>query len=169
MSMMGRFAEVSAADLASLQASPDAVAALFVDPRFLGGMSAGVTKLAELDLDKAWHGVHYLLTGSADPVESPLGRIVLGGTELGEDDLGYGPARFLTPADTATSAGELIVLAAGDGWADRFDPDAMTALGLYPGVWGADDREWLADAVTRLAAFYATAAERGSAVLTCIV
>jgi hypothetical protein len=54
-----------------------------------------------LSLDKVWHGVHFLLCGKAEPDADPASQAVLGGEEIGEDDFGYGPARYLTPAQVA--------------------------------------------------------------------
>ena len=50
-----------------------------------------------LSLEKAWHGVHYLLTGAAEPGPELRSQAVLGGVELGDDPegfSGYGPARY---------------------------------------------------------------------------
>src|SRR5215212_3613742 len=49
------------------------------------------------DVDKAWHGLHAALTGSADECDHPLNAVVFGGEEFGPD-LGYGRSRYL-PAD----------------------------------------------------------------------
>lgn len=56
----------------------------------------------DLDIDKAWHGIHYLLTGSAWEIGEGAGAAVLGGDTIGED----GPARLLS-SDTvrAVAAG----------------------------------------------------------------
>jgi len=48
------------------------------------------------DLDKAWHTIHYLLTGCLETDGSVLGDAILGGRELGPN-LGYGAARLLDP------------------------------------------------------------------------
>jgi len=48
-----------------------------------------------VSLDKAWHGLHYLLCGALEPAPGPLGQAVFGGTEIGEDQ-GYGPARYFS-------------------------------------------------------------------------
>src|SRR5438270_363103 len=48
------------------------------------------------DLHKAWHAIHYVLTGTADGGTEPSCLLLIGGTELGEDD-GYGPPRLLSP------------------------------------------------------------------------
>ncbi len=49
-----------------------------------------------LSLEKSWHSLHYLLTGTAKEALPPLGNAILGGAAIG-NDVGYGPARFLTP------------------------------------------------------------------------
>src|ERR1051326_9098314 len=56
---------------------------------------------AVLSLDKAWHGVHYLLTGATEPGSDLRSQAVLGGIELGTDPegfSGYGPARYFHAA-----------------------------------------------------------------------
>ncbi|NUR82053.1 MAG: DUF1877 family protein [Terrabacter sp.] len=52
-----------------------------------------------LDLDKSWHGIHFLLTGTdwSAGDAGAAGGAILGGRPVGEDD-GYGPARLLEPA-----------------------------------------------------------------------
>ena len=45
-------------------------------------------KRRSLSLDKAWHGVHFLLAGTVEPDGALLGQAVLGGTEVGEDFTG---------------------------------------------------------------------------------
>ena len=44
-------------------------------------------------LEKAWHGLHYLLTGDAWGGGPPLNFIVMGGDEIDGVDTGYGPPR----------------------------------------------------------------------------
>ena len=50
---------------------------------------------AEEDLDKSWHGIHYLMTGSVWGSDSPLDFLISGGTNVGDIDLGSGPARVM--------------------------------------------------------------------------
>lgn len=54
-----------------------------------------------VDLDKAWHAIHYLLTGEADEVPGPLGFLVSGGAPVGAIEVGYGPARAFTSSGDA--------------------------------------------------------------------
>src|SRR5690242_14594616 len=53
------------------------------------------------DLDKAWHGIHWLLTGSSEGGEEPLCFLLAGGEQVGDVDVGYGPARALTSSQVA--------------------------------------------------------------------
>jgi hypothetical protein len=119
-----------------------------------------------VDIDKSWHGLHYLLTGSADPVEGPLGNAILGGTEVG-DDAGYGPARVLSPAEVAATAAALAALDEG-ALSRRYDQDAMGAAGVYPSIWDAEAVEYLLDHYATLRELFATAAEAGHGMLIAL-
>jgi hypothetical protein len=57
-----------------------------------------------LSLQKLWHGVHFVLCGSAEASSTLLSQAVLGGVALGDDDegfAGYGPARYFAAAAVA--------------------------------------------------------------------
>ena len=89
------------------------------------------------DLDKSWHGLHYLLTGSADPTDMPWTFLVSGGREAGEIEVGYGPARLFTAEETRS------ILAALDGLTEeqlraRFNAEEMMRLEIYPEIWDRD-------------------------------
>jgi hypothetical protein len=120
---------------------------------------------ALLELEKAWHGLHYLLTGNAQEATPGAGQAVLGGTDIGPD-LGYGPARLLTPGEVATVSAALAVLTP-DILRARFDPVALDEAEVYPSGWAERDEnsQWLLDAFEDLQKFYATAAANGSGVL----
>jgi Domain of unknown function (DUF1877) len=91
----------------------------------------------ELDVDKAWHGLHFLFTGDAWSGEPPLGFIVAGGTEVGDEDVGYGSARAFTSAEVREISAALDRIT-GDELARRFDPAQMMNLGIYPEIWDRD-------------------------------
>jgi hypothetical protein len=128
-----------------------------------GGVSAADLG-DQLSLEKAWHGVHFLLCGKVDDAPMPLGQAVLGGTEVGADR-GYGPARYLKSAQVqdiskALSSVERNILK------QRFDPGVLDAVGVYPDGWDEPDRiDWLLDSFDDLLRFYARVAKRGNAVL----
>ncbi len=135
----------------------------------LGGRGPVAGAGDRLELDKAWHGLHYLLAGTVEPGEPLLSRAVLGGTEIGDDFSGYGPARCFTVAEVGDLAALLGDPAVATEAAARYDAARMTELQIYPFGWDEDDREWLLDALRDLRSFYADAAGKGSAVVTCLV
>lgn len=82
-----------------------------------------------LDLHKSWHLLHYLLTGSSDGGPHPQNMLLLGGREVGED-LGYGPARIVTPEEATAFARALEALDP-ETLLERLDPDELRELELY--------------------------------------
>jgi Domain of unknown function (DUF1877) len=126
-----------------------------------------------LSLDKAWHGVHYLLAGTAEPGSALRSQAVLGGVELGDDPegfSGYGPARYFRAAQVRELGEELRRPEVEAEAAARFDSAKMSQLNIYPG-WraGEQDKEWLMDAFQRLRDFYSSAAVQGRAIITCLL
>lgn len=82
------------------------------------------------------HCIHFLLTGTADGGEPPLNFIVVGGREVGAEDVGYGPARVFMSEDVAEIA-EALGPIDHEALVQRFDPKLMDRLELYP-----DAGEW---------------------------
>jgi hypothetical protein len=128
------------------------------------GVAAAPPELA-LDLDKAWHGLHYLLASAKWQVSDGAGSAVLGGQPIGEDN-GYGPARVLEP-DLVREVSVGLAAIDVDRLRARFDPEAMTELDIYPGPWRdpADFDRFLAPRFIGLCDFYRDAAAAGDAVL----
>jgi hypothetical protein len=124
-----------------------------------------------LELDKAWHGVHYVLSGTVEPAESLLSQAVLGGTEVGEDFSGYGPARCFTVEQVGELAAALGAPETEREADERYDPERMNELQIYPFGWAEDlgARDWILGAFRRLRGFYAAAAADGCAIVTCLV
>jgi len=140
-----------------------------------GGAASGAARPAnsgstpQISLDKAWHGIHYLLSGQLDPTPSALGQVIMGGCEIGDDEMGYGPARYFTPAEVANTALELSAPTLEAQMQGRFDPAQMESLGIYPGGWDPSELGWLMDEYRKLRAFFGEASNRGAAVVTCLV
>jgi hypothetical protein len=134
------------------------------------GRSPGKAR-AVLSLDKAWHGVHYLLCGEVEPGPALLSQAVLGGVALGDDDegfSGYGPARYFTAGQVAELSQALSGPEVESEAAARFDAGRMSEINIYP-RWRPSDAEWVMDAFRRLRDFYADAAGQGRAMVTCLV
>jgi hypothetical protein len=112
---------------------------------------------------KAYHGLHYLLTGTAYEGEPPLSWAIFGDAELGAD-LGVGGSSFLAPDQVRQVAAALAVITE-PALRQRFDPQRMQALGIYPDVmWvrdGQDALDWVLTHFKPLVHFYAGVAERG--------
>jgi Domain of unknown function (DUF1877) len=123
---------------------------------------------ASISIDKAWHGVHYLLCGKVEPGSDLASQAVMGGTEVG-DDLGYGPARYFDANKVAEIARELSRPNLEAEMLARFDPDKMASLGIYPGQFiASEDRQWLMDSFRTLRQFYVDASAANCAVVTCL-
>jgi hypothetical protein len=124
----------------------------------------------ELDLDRAWHGLHYLLAGTARETAGPRGYI-LGGRRLGEVNVGYGPARVLSAAEAAIFDDLLQCLPAAD-FRERFDAGALIRADIYPNLWerdltGEEDlRAYLCEHFAQLKQFVAAARRDGMGLIT---
>jgi hypothetical protein len=135
-----------------------------VDPDAPGGSAdaSGLDPEKSIDVGKAWHGLHFLFTGTADEGEEPACYMVKGGENLDDDGL----ARALRPPDVKQFAHVLTSLTDAD-LERRYDPKRMTALGIYPGViWNRtppddDPRQWLLDSFRELRAFVQRVADAG--------
>jgi hypothetical protein len=125
--------------------------------------------LPNVGLEKSWHGLHYLLTGSADRAEGPLAFLISGGESF-EASLGYG-AHLLTPDDTAAVDAALFGVSDETLWS-RFDPEAMEDAGVYPSIWDeAEDelREEYLSYFHELKQVVRTAAQRRMGLLCFVV
>ena len=92
-----------------------------------------------VSLEKSWHGLHYLLTGSAMEGELPLAFLLQGGEAIGEDD-GYGPPRLFHADEVQELHTALSAISDDELWS-RFDPDQMSAEGVYPDVWDESEHD----------------------------
>ena len=160
MGMCAFFSPLPASSLDALRDDPDAADA-FLNPDDPDGEPAG-----SFDLDKAWHGLHYLFTGTAWDLAPPLGLAILGGRVLGDEDDDT-VARLLEPAEVAQVAAALEALTPATLSA-RYDPADMDAKEIYPQIWsrdGDDGLDYLLHYFAPLKQGYAEAARRGDAML----
>lgn len=93
--------------------------------------------VAEADLDKAWHGIHYLLTGSAWEGEAPLNFLLHGGTPLGaeDEDEESEPVPRLFRPDEVQEIDRALDDIDVDLLRERYDPARMQELDIYPNIW----------------------------------
>lgn len=118
------------------------------------------------DLDKAWHGLHYLFTQTAFEGSPPLNFLLAGGREIGTVDVGYGPARVFSAAETGTIHAALSAQS-DEALAGRFAPSAMMKADIYPAIWNRppeqdDTLGYLMENLETLRAIVAKAAADGT-------
>jgi len=164
MGMIGYFAAVNEDTLSALRSDPSLI------EEYLYPNDGDDEAPDSMDVDKCWHAIHYLLTGQPLGGDEPYSLAVLGGEDLGED-LGYGPARFLTPEQVEDVAATLRTVGV-DELANRYAPEEMELAEIYPGViWVKDSEnalEYVLENYERLVEFYSAAAERGDGMILWI-
>lgn len=188
MSMIGNFRSLSDDDLGALLENPARVEQLLFGADFFSGTNGEVVVSlfggsasqpsepgrveagSRYGRDRRRQGlarIHFLLTGTAWEGSFPLNFIVSGGKEVGDVDVGYGPARALTSEDVRRLDAALEPLTSAE-LERRFDPEQMSKLQMYPEIWGDDDDDSLAYLIeyyTELRSLVRRAAERGHALL----
>ena len=122
-----------------------------------------------VDIDKSWDGIIFLLTGqSLQTAEHNLVRVLFSGQLVDEEqDLGYGPAHYLTPEQVSDLNNEISSITITE-LKERFNPQKMTELEVYPTIWdeGDDAFEYVADGFSTLQNTFAEATRNGEAIIT---
>jgi hypothetical protein len=161
MSMSGMLRQLDESQLTQFLDNPDDV---------LDFLDKEVPASEELDLNKAWHGLHFLLTGEAWGGEEPACYLLAAGEQIGDEeehDVGYGPARGLHVPQVKAFAGALAAVTKQE-LASRYNGQQMMELELYPRGWEEEPdemRDWLAASFDELRQFVRQAAMEDSALL----
>lgn len=156
MGMVAYFTAANADKLDELRANPDTMG------DFLFPNDGEDEPENTVDIDKSWHGIHFLLSRLVNEEDDPLALAVLGGEETGED-LGYGPPRILEP-EVVRRIALAMASVTQEQLDNAFDPGAMSEAGIYPDIWERDGREaleYLTHFFPKLSTFYQEAAKRG--------
>jgi uncharacterized protein DUF1877 len=124
--MIGNLRPASDSEIERLLANPAEIT------RFLYGASADGAE--HVVLHKAWHAIHFVLTGSRLGGDEPLNFLVDEGTPVGEVDVGYGPARVLSSAQVRQIAAALAKITPEDV-ARKVDLATLDRETIYPGHW----------------------------------
>jgi hypothetical protein len=194
MSMIGNLVRIQNETLLKLRQSPESITAFLypgrpmVQPASPGFFSRLFGKkppppeppktitplppLAEtdlMDLDKAWHALHFLFTGSDWEGDFPQGFLVSCGQEIGDVDVGYGPARSFSP-DEVEKISKFLDSQNESDLRKRLDPKKMAELEIYPSIWSDKtnlDEEWeyFGDGFQRMKEFVKETAAKRMALL----
>ncbi len=121
------------------------------------------------DLDKAWHGIHYLLTGTAWEGTPPLDFLVEGGHQVGQIDPEHGPVRAFRHDEVRTIYEAVSVMGPYE-LRKRFNPRDMAAKEIYPDIWTKAPNEeeslrYLMDNLDRLRGYLRETLDSGFGVL----
>lgn len=166
MSMIGNFLRVTPAELTSFLND----SSLLEENVYEEESENGNPNLT--DIDKSWDGILYLLTGETmhSGYTHPLAKVIFSEQLIDEEqDMGYGPAHYLTAEQVAE-----INLALKDISTEvlkqRFDPEKMMELEIYPTIW--DERDGAFDYLNHyfkdVQQVFAEAVNKGQAIITFI-
>jgi len=156
MSMTGRYLRVESRAIAGIHAAPSTLVDLLYP-------ESADYEGRYLDIDKTWHIIHFLLNNHAWEGSGAVFGAALGGTELTDEDLVYGPARYLPPAEVRATAQALKPISFGELWS-RLDEARIREAELY---WERtpESEAYVRENYQALQAFFLKAASSNEAVI----
>jgi hypothetical protein len=107
---------------------------VLANPKGIHQLLGSFAQSDSVSLEKSWHGIHFVLTGSAWEGDPPLNVIAGGGVPVGQEDVGYGPARYVDPAQVRELDRALEAISEEE-FSRRFDPAALEEAEIYPRIW----------------------------------
>lgn len=133
-----------------------------------GGETIGVERFQQLDLDKSWEMIHFLLCRCKENGEPPMGYVV---PMRDENELDFGEATdgrvFYITAQQVREADDYLNSLSDDALREMFDFKEMQKNGVYP-LYGKEDASEIYDYIyfflTKIREFYHQAAEKGHAI-----
>ncbi|WP_095982945.1 YfbM family protein [Melittangium boletus] len=154
----------------ALLAAPGQLEA-FIDDEEDFGDGEGA-RFQELDIGETWHGLQYLLTGTAWDGQAPLDFLVRGGEDVGDIPSDEGTARLFTSAQVKELSKALQAISPST-LRQRYAPARMQQEDIYPGFWeepppDLDPQEELLSYFEELRDFTARVAKRGQGLLVFI-
>lgn len=136
MSMIGNFFAIEEAKAKELMRNPDTI------EDFIYSEESPIDDSDDfLDIDKSWHGIHFILTGDIWEGAPPARDVILGGEAVGKD-VGYGPARFLSIEDVKNVHSYLLKIES-NFIKENYNSEELGKNEIYPEGWGAEDYDYL--------------------------
>lgn len=159
MGMITCYRKLTGAELEDLKNHPEKVAGFLYDDD---------DDSNNLDLDKSWHAIHFLLNNAVWEILPGVGSIILGGIPVSEEDLGYGPARYFAADEVHAINRALQNVAVADLFKNYAN---MLSHGqeIYPGFEDtADDKEYIKSYFGSLKEYWNTAANENKCLIAYI-
>lgn len=121
-------------------------------------------------IDKAWHAIHFTLTGEAWEVseDEPISQAVLGGEPVNDEDMGYGPMRLI-PKELVSQIADALEEVGEAAFQRKFNLEDMVEKQIYPVMDDENEEqffEYVWELFVELKKFYKDAAEKNCNVLT---
>jgi len=155
--MIGNFVAITEHDLQHLIDNPDEIES------YLSSLDDDV----QIDVDKAWHGIHFILCKNNWSGDLPQFLTVLGGKEIG-DDFGYGTGTYLDSKEVEAVSEYLEAIKYSE-LRKSFNPQEFESAEIYPqGIWIEEKEEaydYIEEYLKELALFYKKCAKEGKAIL----
>lgn len=113
-----------------------------------------------LNIEKAWEGIHFVLTAAKEPSDTPISRAIFGDRVVPDtlSVMGYGPAHLLTSSQVEESARELRRME--PELVKRFDVKTMVTADVYAIHDDPAELSYLQHHYDRLLTFYEEAASQ---------
>jgi len=129
MSMIGNFVAITVDDYKNLLESEESIEAyLYPDDENYDAVGEN-----NIDIDKTWHAIHFILTGSEWEGDEPAKSVIFGGKEAGPD-VGYGSARFLDQQQVSKVNQHLLLLDQ-NVISEYFNVEQLVEKEIYPNMW----------------------------------
>lgn len=145
---------------------------LISNPRSVGPTLMRSNGANGCDIHKAWHAIHFVLTGEAEGGSEPNCYLLDGGVMLGRPTEDYDPPRVLSPEQVRDFDGVLQPICRLSLLRERFDHEAMVDAGVYSMNDGeeneAEDLEFTAEYFKHLRRFVHEAANNGDGIIITI-
>ena len=129
----------------------------------MGGVDSMLAN--QLDLDTAWGGIHYLLTGSTEISEEPARPedFLLSGARLDASE-----HLAVHTAEEVAQFAAVMKDASAEQLAQRFDAEQMNRLAVYGGSWTSSDKADLTESLAELLKFVKAAAANNQGMMIII-
>ncbi|MCG2613776.1 YfbM family protein [Terrimonas sp. NA20] len=121
-----------------------------------------------VDIDQSWEGILFLLTGqNLEQLDHPLGKALFSNQQIDQQqDLGYGPAQYLTPDQVKELDKKLAAISAED-FRKGFDSDKMSEMGIHPNIWSQDYAlDYVSEYFESVQEVFALASKNDEAIIT---